>query len=97
MSGVVSGSSASSSNSSSDLSQSQSSIQQIISPLKGNRDMGAAGVEVDDTSKAEEYYCGIWKCRPRWIQVFRKGKFFTFILCLYCCIQGALVSGMLVV
>lgn len=41
----------------------------------------------------KEYFCGVGKCRPKWMQVFRDSKFFTFILCLNCCIEGALVSG----
>ena len=42
----------------------------------------------------QEYFCGAGKCRPKWMQVFRDSKFFTFILCLNCAIEGALVSGM---
>ena len=41
----------------------------------------------------QEYFCGAGKCRPKWMQVFRDSKFFTFILCLNCEIEGALVSG----
>jgi len=42
---------------------------------------------------AKEYYCGVGKLHPRWLQVFRDAKFFTFLLCLDCFIEGALVSG----
>ena len=42
---------------------------------------------------AKEYYCGVGKCHPRWLQVFQHAKFFTFLLCLFCFVQGALVSG----
>ena len=44
-------------------------------------------------SREREYFCGIGKFRPKWMQVFRNAKFFTFILCLYSCIEGGLVSG----
>ncbi len=42
---------------------------------------------------SEEYYCGVGKCRPKWLQVFVNARFFTFLLCLNCFIEGALVSG----
>ncbi len=41
----------------------------------------------------EQYYCGVGKCRPKWLQVFLDARFFTFLLCLNCFIEGALVSG----
>ena len=40
-----------------------------------------------------EYYCGVGRCHPKWMQVFRDAKFFTFLLSLNCFIEGALVSG----
>ena len=42
---------------------------------------------------AKEYYCGVGKIHPRWLQIFRDAKFFTFLLCVDCFIEGALVSG----
>jgi len=48
----------------------------------------------EDITFFQEYYCGVGQCRLKWMQRFRKGKFFTLFLCLYCCVQGALVSGM---
>eukprot|EP00731_Ephydatia_muelleri_P010124 Em0005g710a len=44
-------------------------------------------------SPREEYFCGIRGWHPRCLQVFRNAKFFTFLLCLYCFIEGAVVSG----
>ena len=41
----------------------------------------------------KEYYCGIRKWHPKWLQVFRSSKFFTLILCLQALTEGALVSG----
>ncbi len=90
---LVSGSSTSSS-SSSDLSNSSQSIQPIIPAENLVVDTSTAGLEIETVSdEAVEYYCGIGRFNPKWMQIFRKGKFFTFILCLYCSVQGALVSG----
>ena len=41
----------------------------------------------------QEYYCGVGKCRPSWMQKLRDARFFTFLLCCNCFIEGALVSG----
>ncbi len=41
----------------------------------------------------KEYFCGIRQWRPKRLQVFRNAKFFTFLLCCDCFIEGALVSG----
>ena len=40
-----------------------------------------------------EYYCGVGRCRPSWMQRLRDARFFTFLLCLNCFVQGSLVSG----
>lgn len=39
------------------------------------------------------YYCGIGRFRPKCLQVFASKKFFTFILCVYCLIEGAVSTG----
>jgi len=44
-------------------------------------------------SPKTEYYCGLGRCTPKWLQVFVDARFFTFLLCLNCFIEGALVSG----
>ena len=54
---------------------------------------------VKDSAKEDagekEYFCGIGKCKPKWMQVtFRNSKFLCFILSLYSTLQGALVTGM---
>lgn len=41
----------------------------------------------------QEYYCGVGRCRPGWMQKLRDARFFTFLLCCNCFIEGALVSG----
>ncbi len=76
-SAILVSSTASSSSDSSHESAASSTSSQILVPTTGER----------------EYFCGIGKCRPQWIQVFRSTKFFTFILCLNSVIEGALVSG----
>ena len=40
-----------------------------------------------------DYFCGLGRCRPKWLQVLVDARFFTFLLCLNCFIEGALVSG----
>ena len=44
--------------------------------------------------EVKEYFCGLGKCRPKWLQIFGNSKFFTFLMCLNATIEGALVSGM---
>ena len=40
-----------------------------------------------------EYFCGIGSFRPKFLQVFRDAKFFTFLISLYCLLEGALATG----
>ena len=49
--------------------------------------------EGGEEKKPMEYFCGIGKCRPKFLQIFRNAKFFTFLLCCNCFIEGALASG----
>ena len=44
-------------------------------------------------SSEREYYCGCGPWHPPWLQVFRDARVFTFLLCLFATIEGALVSG----
>ena len=58
----------------------------------------AAGAEGKSTEPAEtdgvfQYHCGVRGCRPKWLQVFARANFFTFILCLNSLVEGAIVSG----
>ncbi len=39
------------------------------------------------------YFCGVGRCRPKWLQVLARGNVFTFLLCMNALIEGALVSG----
>ena len=41
----------------------------------------------------DRYYCGVPFCRPKWLQIFAKKKFFTFLLFLFALTEGAIVSG----
>ena len=47
----------------------------------------------DSEQKPMEYYCGVGRCRPSWMQRLRDARFFTFLLCCNTFIEGALVSG----
>ena len=46
-----------------------------------------------DSEQSVEYYCGVGRCRPSWMQRLRDARFFTFLLCCNTFIEGALVSG----
>eukprot|EP00731_Ephydatia_muelleri_P010246 Em0005g832a len=64
---------------------------------------------IDDEARDEEdgesaglqapprHYCGIGRFRPKCLQVFATKKFFTFILCVYCLIEGAVTTGFIAV
>ena len=41
----------------------------------------------------KEYYCGCGPWHPAQLQVFRDARVFTFLMCLFATIEGALVSG----
>ena len=51
---------------------------------------GSASESSEDT---KEYYCGCGPWHPAQLQVFRDARVFTFLLCLFATIEGALVSG----
>ena len=58
------------------------------------RDSCAGDKDADVVARDQQrFYCGVGACRPRWMQRFVNAKFFTFLLCLNCFIEGALVSG----
>ena len=40
-----------------------------------------------------EYFCGIGPFKPKCLQVFRKPKFFTFLVCCNGAVIGALNTG----
>ena len=55
---------------------------------------GGSGKGRDSAEQqAVEYYCGVGRCRPSWMQRLRDARFFTFLLCCNTFIEGALVSG----
>ena len=56
----------------------------------GSQSAARKGSEQDPV---QEYYCGVGRCRPRWLQRLRDARLFTFLLCCNCFIEGALVSG----
>lgn len=89
------------SNSVSSASVDSLSSQILLHKASEEVELPAMGQEEDnintDASAGDgikEYFCGFGKCRPKWMQFFRNSKFFAFILCLNCTIEGALVSGM---
>lgn len=47
----------------------------------------------EDEEPPVEYFCGIGKFRPKFLQIFRDAKFFTFLLCCNCFIEGTLNTG----
>ena len=63
-------------------------------PVVDAESNSSAETEEDHGSQGKEYFCGIGRWKPKWLQVFRNAKFFTFILCLNCLVEGSLVSGM---
>ena len=56
-----------------------------------NGEAASAGAEREGGER--EYYCGCGPWHPPWLQVFRDARVFTFLLCLFATIEGALVSG----
>ena len=48
---------------------------------------------VEEVLKLVEYFCGLGKCRPKWLQVFRSVYFFTFLICCDILIEGAVATG----
>ena len=66
-----------------------SSPQQQQSPKTD----AAQGGKGDETER--EYYCGIRSCHPSWLQWLRDARVFTFLLCLFSTVEGALINGTL--
>ena len=52
-----------------------------------------SGGERESLPQSKEYYCGCGPWHPPLLQVFRDARVFTFLLCLFATIEGALVSG----
>ena len=50
--------------------------------------------EHEAEGKEPEYFCGVGPCHPPWLQWLRDPRVFTFLLCLYSIVEGALVTGM---
>ena len=51
------------------------------------------GARSQESGGESEYYCGCGPWHPPQLQVFRDARVFTFLLCLFATIEGALVSG----
>ena len=49
-------------------------------------------VEEDEEDEVE-YFCGAGPWHPAWLQRLRDARVFTFLLCLFSTVEGALVSG----
>lgn len=57
-------------------------------------DLGSSTVEKREGGEKEgEYFCGCGAWHPPRLQVFRDARVFTFLLCLFATIEGAIVSG----
>ena len=74
----------------------------LVSRLDDSRDENGGPAAVSETGKKEErkvqgeereYFCGCGPWHPYRLQIFRDARFFTFLLCLFATIEGALVSG----
>ncbi|CAI8032338.1 Solute carrier organic anion transporter family member 4A1 [Geodia barretti] len=75
----------------------------LVSRLDDSRDENGGPATVSETGKKEErkvqgedekeYFCGCGPWHPHRLQIFRDARFFTFLLCLFATIEGALVSG----
>lgn len=49
--------------------------------------------EDEEDQETVEYFCGIGKCRPKFLQIFRSAYFFTFLICCNVFIEGGLAVG----
>jgi len=47
----------------------------------------------ESESEQKMYYFGIGSWHPKWLQVFASKNFFTFLLCVFGVVEGALISG----
>ena len=75
----------------------------LVTALDHSRDENGGPVTATETEKKEEkavqgeddkeyfFGCGPW--HPDGLQIFRDARFFTFLICLFATIEGALVSG----
>ena len=62
--------------------------------LKKERNLSFAVPEEDvPKDPPVEYFCGIGSFRPKCLQIFRSANFFTFLLCCFTFIEGALATG----
>lgn len=50
--------------------------------------------EHEEKKEEVEYFCGIGRFRPKYLQVFRSPNFFFFLLCCDVLFGGALATGM---
>ena len=69
---------------------------ELQSPVGLEKERHPSSSSTGSRSKSEqsvEYYCGVGRCRPSWMQRLRDARFFTFLLCCNTFIEGALVSG----
>ena len=70
--------------------------EEVESREEGAESVGeesAVGVEGADQEEPVEYFCSIGPFKPKCLQVFRNAKFFTFLLCSNCFVEGALATG----
>ena len=79
----------------------------LVSRLDSSRDENGRADTVPECGEKEEakgtgeqdekeYFCGCGPWHPVHLQIFRDARFFTFLLCLFATIEGALVSGIVI-
>ena len=64
---------------------------------KNERSPESVELEEASTSVTEHMGCGFGRCRPRFLQVFANPIVFMILLNIYCLVEGAIVSGKLIV
>ncbi len=64
-----------------------------ITQLVANNVSGKSGKNQTDNGMLTMFHFGVGAFHPKPLQYFANAKFFTFMLCVFGCIEGALISG----
>ena len=82
------------------LSSKRTAAKIVLQDLNSNSSDNALPVLSPDSPSAtlsstptRVYYFGCGPCHPRWLQVLANPKVYTFLLCLFVVVEGAIVSG----
>ena len=76
-----------------DLKQSNASPSPNIN-MYGTADQSSE--TSDEVSEKLDFYggkCGIYKCSPKWLQLFNNPKMFLFSICCFIVVQGSVATG----